>query len=126
MMLASLGLPEHKMRVIAPEVGGGFGSKIHHYADEAIAPFCSMQLGRPVKWTATRSETNLTDAHGRDHVTRRRDRARRRRTGSSACASTPTPASAPTSRPSRPAVPTYLYGTLLSGPVRHPGASTAT
>lgn len=69
MSLASLGLPEHKIRVIAPEVGGGFGSKIAHYPDEAIASWCSMQLDRPVKWTSTRSESNLTDAHGRDHVT---------------------------------------------------------
>ena len=70
MSLASLGLPEHRIRVIAPEVGGGFGSKIHHYPDEAITAFCAMQLKRPVKWTATRSEANQTDAHGRDHVTR--------------------------------------------------------
>ncbi|MDQ7029302.1 MAG: molybdopterin-dependent oxidoreductase [Ardenticatenia bacterium] len=57
MSLASLGLPEHKIRVIAPEVGGGFGSKIHHYPDEAIISWCAMQLGRPVKWQATRLET---------------------------------------------------------------------
>jgi aerobic carbon-monoxide dehydrogenase large subunit len=69
MTLASLGIPEHKLRIRAPEVGGGFGSKIHHYADEAIVAFCALQTERPVKWTATRSETNLTDAHGRDHVT---------------------------------------------------------
>ncbi len=67
--LASLGLPEHKIRVIAPEVGGGFGSKIHHYPDEAIAAWCAIKVNRPVKWTATRSETNLTDTHGRDHWT---------------------------------------------------------
>ena len=53
--LASLvtGIGEHKIRVIATEVGGGFGSKVPMYADEMITSFCSMQLGRPVKWTAT-------------------------------------------------------------------------
>ena len=62
------GLGEHKVRVIAPEVGGGFGSKIPYYADEAITSFCSMQLDRPVKWTATRSEGYQATIHGRDHV----------------------------------------------------------
>ena len=62
------GLGEHKIRVIAPEVGGGFGSKIPYYADEAITSFCSMQLDRPVKWTATRSEGYQATIHGRDHV----------------------------------------------------------
>lgn len=114
MSLASLGLPEHKIRVIAPEVGGGFGSKIHHYADEAITAWCAMQVGRPVKWTATRSETNLTDAHGRDHVTdaelavdeNGRVLGLRVNTYANMGAYLSTFA---------PAVPTYLYGTLLSG-----------
>ncbi len=61
-------VPEHKIRVIATEVGGGFGSKIPFYADEVIAAFCAMQTGRPVKWTATRSEGYLATIHGRDHV----------------------------------------------------------
>ncbi|MFC7189266.1 xanthine dehydrogenase family protein molybdopterin-binding subunit [Halocatena marina] len=65
----TLGIPENNIRVIAPEVGGGFGSKIYHYPDEAITAWCSMQLGRPVKWRASRSEGYLTDCHGRDHVT---------------------------------------------------------
>ena len=65
----TLGLPEQKIDVIAPEVGGGFGSKIYHYPDEAVVAWCSMQLGRPVKWQATRSEGYVTDCHGRDHVT---------------------------------------------------------
>ncbi len=69
MVLASIGLPEHKVRIIAPEVGGGFGSKIAHYPDETITALCSKLLDRPVKWTATRTESNLTDCHGRDHVT---------------------------------------------------------
>lgn len=62
------GVPEHKIRVIAPEVGGGFGSKMPIYADEMIACFCSMRLGRPVKWTETRSENYQATIHGRDHV----------------------------------------------------------
>ena len=61
-------VPEHKIRVIAPEVGGGFGSKTPIYADEMIASFCSMRLGRPVKWTETRSENYQATLHGRDHV----------------------------------------------------------
>ena len=62
------GVPEHKVRVIAPEVGGGFGSKIPFYADEAITAFCAMKLGRPVKWNETRSENYQATTHGRDHV----------------------------------------------------------
>ena len=62
------GVGEHKIRVIAPEVGGGFGSKTPIYADEMIAVFCSMRLGRPVKWTETRSENYQATLHGRDHV----------------------------------------------------------
>ena len=62
------GVAEHKIRVIAPEVGGGFGSKIPFYPDEAIAVFCAMKTGRPVKWTATRSEGYQVTIHGRDHV----------------------------------------------------------
>ncbi len=64
-----LGIPEHKLRVVAPDVGGGFGSKIFHYAEEAFCTFASRQLRRAVKWTASRSESFVTDAHGRDHVT---------------------------------------------------------
>ncbi|MEZ4709553.1 MAG: molybdopterin cofactor-binding domain-containing protein [Caldilineaceae bacterium] len=67
--LATMGLPENKLRVISPDVGGGFGSKIFHYAEEVIVPWASKQLGRPVKWVSTRSEAFVTDAHGRDHVT---------------------------------------------------------
>ena len=62
------GVPEHKIRVIAPEVGGGFGSKIPYYPDEAITSFCSMKLGIPVKWTETRSENYQITTQGRDHV----------------------------------------------------------
>jgi len=64
-----LGHPEHKMRVVAPEVGGGFGSKIHQYVGDVVTAWCAKELERPVKWQATRSETYQTDAHGRAHVT---------------------------------------------------------
>jgi len=114
MSSASLGLPEHRIRVIAPEVGGGFGSKIHHYPDEAVTAWCSMQLERPVKWVATRSEACMTDAHGRDHVTEAslaldeegKILGLRVVTHAAMGAYLSTLA---------PAVPTYLYATLLSG-----------
>lgn len=61
--------PEHKLRVIAPDVGGGFGSKIFIYPEEMVALWASKKVGRPVKWTGDRTEAFLTDAHGRDHVT---------------------------------------------------------
>ena len=64
-----LGLPESKVRVIAPDVGGGFGSKIFLYAEEVALVWASKRVGRPIKWTSDRSEAFLTDAHGRDHVT---------------------------------------------------------
>ena len=62
-----LHIPEHKLRVVAPDVGGGFGSKIYHYAEEAIVTWAAGKLRRPVKWTADRSESFMSDAHGRDH-----------------------------------------------------------
>ncbi len=65
-----LGLPEHKVRVIAPDVGGGFGSKIFLYAEETMLTWAAGQIKRPIKWTADRSEAFLSDAHGRDHVTK--------------------------------------------------------
>ncbi len=65
-----LKVSEHKVRVYSPDVGGGFGSKIYHYAEEAIVCWASRKLGRPVKWTADRSESFMSDAHGRDHLTK--------------------------------------------------------
>ena len=59
---------EHKLRVIAPDVGGGFGSKIFIYPEEMVALWASKKVERPVKWTGDRSEAFLTDAHGRDHM----------------------------------------------------------
>jgi aerobic carbon-monoxide dehydrogenase large subunit len=64
-----LHIPEAKLRVVAPDVGGGFGSKIYHYAEEAIVTWAAGKLKRPVKWTAERVESFMSDAHGRDHVT---------------------------------------------------------
>ena len=61
--------PEHKLRVIAPDVGGGFGSKIYIYPEEIVCLWASKRTGVPVKWTSDRTEAFLTDAHGRDHET---------------------------------------------------------
>jgi aerobic carbon-monoxide dehydrogenase large subunit len=109
-----LGIPEHKCRVVSPDVGGGFGSKIFHYAEEAMVIWASQRLERPVKWTAERSESFLTDAHGRDHVTEAEmgfDENHnvvglRINTWANLGAYLSTFA---------PAVPTYLHGTLLQG-----------
>jgi carbon-monoxide dehydrogenase large subunit len=114
-----LHLPEHKLRVVSPDVGGGFGSKIFHYAEEAIATWAARRLARPVRWTAERSESFVSDAHGRDHATHAElalDRegrflALRVRTVANLGAYLSTFASS---------IPTYLYGTLLAGPYRTP------
>ncbi|MFC7203092.1 xanthine dehydrogenase family protein molybdopterin-binding subunit [Haloferax namakaokahaiae] len=114
LMSGVIGHPEHKLRVKAPEVGGGFGSKIHHYADEALVAWAAKQLGRPVKWTATRTETYKTDTPGRGHLTEAelaldddgRITGLRVNTRANLGAYLSTFA---------PSVPTYLYGTLLSG-----------
>ena len=63
-----LGLPEHKVRVIAPDVGGGFGSKIYLYAEDVCLTWAAKQLNCSIKWNCDRSEAFLSDAHGRDHV----------------------------------------------------------
>ena len=65
-----LGLPEHKVRVVAPDVGGGFGSKIYLYAEDVVLTWAAKKVNRPIKWTADRSESFQSDAHGRDHATR--------------------------------------------------------
>jgi carbon-monoxide dehydrogenase large subunit len=67
---SSLRIPEHRIRVIAPDVGGGFGQKIAHYPEEPIVLWAARKYGRPVRWQGTRSENLLEDTHGRDHVTR--------------------------------------------------------
>jgi len=114
-----LGLPESKLRVIAPDVGGGFGSKIFLYAEETALVWATKRVGRPIKWTAERSESFLTDAHGRDHVTtaelatdaQGQFTAMRVRTTANMGAYLSTFASS---------VPTILYGTLLAGQYRTP------
>jgi carbon-monoxide dehydrogenase large subunit len=115
----SFGVPEHKLRVVAPDVGGGFGSKIFHYAEEVIVLWAARKLGRPVKWTAQRSEAFVSDAHGRDHLTHGelavdaggRFLGLRVSTVANMGAYLSTFA---------PAIPTYLYATLLAGCYRTP------
>jgi carbon-monoxide dehydrogenase large subunit len=106
--------PEHKLRVIAGDVGGGFGSKIFIYPEEVVCLWASKKVGRPVKWVAERSESFLADAHGRDHVTHAelaldangKILALRAKTIANIGAYMSTFSSS---------VPTYLYATLLSG-----------
>ncbi len=111
-----------KLRVIAPDVGGGFGSKIYIYNEETVcALWASRKLGRPVKWVGDRSEAFLSDAHGRDHVTHAETGARRRRQNARAC-SVRTVANLGIAYPvdcSGPMMPTYLYAPLPVWPVRH-------
>ena len=68
MLALTTGIPEHKLRVIAPDVGGGFGSKLNVYAEEVIALVLARKLGRPVKWTESRSEGYQATIHGRDQI----------------------------------------------------------
>jgi carbon-monoxide dehydrogenase large subunit len=106
--------PEHKLRVIAPDVGGGFGSKIFIYPEEVVALWASKRVGRPVKWVCDRSEAFLADAHGRDHVTHAEMAfdeggkiiALKVKTIANLGAYMSTFSSS---------IPTYLYATLLSG-----------
>ena len=110
--------PEHKLRVIAPDVGGGFGSKIFIYPEEVVALWASKRVGRPVKWVCDRSEAFLADAHGRDHVTHAemafdgdgKILGLRAKTVANLGAYMSTFSSS---------VPTYLYATLLIRPVRN-------
>jgi carbon-monoxide dehydrogenase large subunit len=106
--------PEHKLRVKAPEVGGGFGSKIHHYADEAIVAWLAKYLERPIKWQATRSETYKTDAQGRGHLTEAELAMDDDGTILGLRVDTVANLGAYLST-FAPSIPTYLYGTLLSG-----------
>jgi carbon-monoxide dehydrogenase large subunit len=109
-----LHIPESKLRVFAPDVGGGFGSKIYHYAEEAIVTWAAGKVKRPVKWTSDRSEAFMSDAHGRDHVTKAElalDKdgkflALRVATLANVGAYLSTFATS---------IPTYLYATLLAG-----------
>jgi len=109
-----LGIPEHKVRVISPDVGGGFGSKIFHYAEEALVTIAAKRVGRPVKWTAERSESFMTDCHGRDHVTHAELAVRKDGKVLGLRIQTYANLGAYLSTFST-AVPTYLYGTLWQG-----------
>ena len=109
-----LGVPEHKLRVIAPDVGGGFGSKIFVYPEEVVTTWAARAIGRPVKWTAERRESFMTDAHGRDHVTDAEMAFDARGKILALRAHTIANLGAYLSL-FGPSVPTYLYGTLLSG-----------
>ena len=106
--------PEHKMRVIAPDVGGGFGSKIFVYTEEVAVAWAAKRLCRPVRWTATRSEAFLTDAHGRDHITKARLALSEegKFLGMEVFTKANLGAYLSTFAAS---VPTYLYGTLMAG-----------
>ena len=114
-----LHIPENKLRVVAPDVGGGFGSKIYHYAEEAIVTWASAKVRRPIKWTAERTESFMSDAHGRDHDSTAEMAidaeghflALRVNTLCNMGAYLSTFA---------PAVPTYLYATLLAGVYKTP------
>jgi carbon-monoxide dehydrogenase large subunit len=106
--------PEHKLRIRAPDVGGGFGSKIHHYADEALVALAAKRSERPIKWQATRTETYLTDAQGRGHRTHAEIAVDDDGTIEGLRVDTDANLGAYLST-FAPAVPTYLYGTLLSG-----------
>src|SRR5487761_1596992 len=109
-----LHIPEARLRVVAPDVGVGFGSKIYHYAEEAIVTWAAGKARKPVKWTAERSESFMSDAHGRDHVThvelaldaQAKFLALKVATTANMGAYLSTFA---------PCIPTYLYGTLLAG-----------
>jgi carbon-monoxide dehydrogenase large subunit len=109
-----LHIPESKLRVVAPDVGGGFGSKIFHYAEEALVTWAAAKLKKPVKWTAERVDSFMSDAHGRDHAThvelgvdgQNKFVALKVATIANMGAYLSTFATC---------VPTYLYGTLLAG-----------
>ncbi|MEP2943483.1 MAG: xanthine dehydrogenase family protein molybdopterin-binding subunit [Hyphomicrobiales bacterium] len=107
--------PEHKLRVIAPDVGGGFGSKIYIYPEEIICLWASMKIGgKPVKWTSDRTEAFLTDAHGRDHVSTAEMAFDANNKITGLRVKTEANLGAYMSLFSS-SVPTYLYATLLSG-----------
>ena len=116
------GVPEHKIRVIAPEVGGGFGSKIPYYPDEAITAFCAMKLGVPVKWTETRSENYLITTQGRDHV----EEVEMAATSDGVVTGLRTTVYAGMGAylsTASPGIPTILHGLMYSGPYNIPNIS---
>jgi carbon-monoxide dehydrogenase large subunit len=114
-----MGLPEHKLRVISPDVGGGFGSKIFHYAEEVIVTWASKKLNRPVKWTADRSESFMSDAHGRDHISHAELAMSKDGDFLGLRVSTRANLGAYIST-FGPAVPTFMHATLLAGNYKTP------
>jgi len=109
-----LSIPEHKLRVYAPDVGGGFGSKIYHYAEEALVTFASKKIGRPIKWVAERTESFISDAHGRDHVSHAEMAFDR--DGQALALRVDTLANMGAYLSTfAPCIPTWLHGTLLAG-----------
>jgi len=106
--------PENKLRVIAPDVGGGFGSKIYIYPEEIVCLWASKRTGVPVKWVADRTESFLCDAHGRDHVTHAEMAFDQNHKILGFKVETMANLGAYMSLFSS-ATPTYLYATLLSG-----------
>lgn len=110
----TLGIPENKLRVISPDVGGGFGSKIFHYPEEIITPWIARAINRPVKWVSTRTEAMMTDSQGRDHVTNCRMGVMNDGTLTGVYVKTWSNQGAYLST-FAPLIPTALYITLLSG-----------
>ena len=116
----TLGIPESKLRVISPDVGGGFGSKIFHYPEEVIVPWVARQVGRPARWVATRTESQMTDSQGRDHVTVAKLAMTSDGTFTGLDVETWANQGAYLST-FAPLIPTALYITLLSGNYKMPG-----
>jgi len=114
-----LGIPEHKLRVVAPDVGGGFGSKIFHYAEEAFCTFAAKAMNRPVKWTSTRGEAFMSDAHGRDHVTKI-DLALDKDNNFTAIRTDTYANMGAYLSTFAPSIPTWLHGTLMAGNYKTP------
>lgn len=110
----TLGIPENKLRVISPDVGGGFGSKIFHYPEEIITPWVARAINRPTKWVSSRSEAMMTDSQGRDHVTNVKMGVKNDGTITAIYVSTWSNQGAYIST-FAPLIPTALYITLLSG-----------
>ena len=114
-----MAIPENKLTVIAPDVGGGFGSKIYHYGEEAAVLAASKAINRPVKWVADRSESFLSDAHGRDHVTKIELATDLK--GNFLALRTETMANVGAYLSNfATATPTFLHGTLMAGPYKTP------
>ncbi len=114
-----MGIPENKLTVVAPDVGGGFGSKIYHYGEEAAVLEAAKRLNRPVKWVADRSESFLSDAHGRDHVTK--IQLATDKEGKMLALRTETLANVGAYLSNfSTATPTFLHGTLMAGPYKTP------